>query len=147
MVESLIENIELFGPVIHQRTTTPIALAEAPQSPESSTLQPGRLFSPQLAQHKVYDLVPGTTRILYYRVILQGVDPWSACHITFSLRQHALPGDPHLFWQVPAQRRDFSTKAPLVSTGKTPQRHKHNVELSRIARKVDKPAKAFLGRS
>ena len=41
----------------------------------------------------------------------------------------------------------FATKAPLVSTGKTPHRHKYNVGLSRLPRKVDKPAKAFLGNS
>jgi hypothetical protein len=78
---------------------------------------------------------------------LQGVDPSPACHITFLAQSARLVGDPHLIWQVPARQRDFSTKAPLVSTGTTPHRHKYNVVLSRLLRKVDKPAKAFLGNS
>lgn len=119
----------------------------------SRTFRSDRLFFPA-RRCSTQGLQPGFCYIrlarlasVRYRVILQGVDPLPACHITFLQQPARLAGDPHPIWQVPARQRDFSIKAPLVSTRKTPQRHKYNVDLSRLPRKVDKPAKAFLGSS
>lgn len=56
-----------------------------------------------------------------------------------------LAGGPRPIWQVPARQRDFSITVLLVTTIKTLRRHKYNFVLSRLRRKVDKPAKAFLG--
>jgi hypothetical protein len=128
----------------HQQITACRASWEAPQS---SIFNPGNCSPHSLLNIRFASWCQVRLVCVSYRVILQGVDPWPASHITFFSPPARLAGNPHLFWQVPAQRRDFSTKAPLVSTRKTPQRHKHNVDLSRLPRKVDKPAKAFLGSS
>jgi hypothetical protein len=82
------------GPTVHQRPTTPVALAERlrklqnPQPCHPADCSPHNSLNTRSTTWYQARLA-----CVSYRVILQGVDPWTACHITFPLRRHALPGD------------------------------------------------------